>query len=326
MKRRPVTDAGGRAASDAGGRAAAGAGGRAAAGAGIPAGAGAGAAAAETVQRLAVLLQAGITPGRAWRLLAEAGDAVAAVVVATPDGAAVGDVLESHGGAWRDVAVAWRVSETVGAPLAASLRRFANTLRDAQESHDDVTVALADPVATARLVAWLPVVAVMLGVALGFDVVTVATQPAGIACLLAGSFLMFAARVWTARLVAAARPADRLPGVQGDVVAIALTGGVSIDRALAVVAQAGGGAIDDDTAAVLALSERTGAPAVELLRASAAEVRRRSRTEGRLRAARLGTRLLMPMGVCTLPAFLLLGVGPMLLSVLSGSSLLLAGP
>ncbi len=42
---------------------------------------------------------------------------------------------------------------------------------------------------------------------------------------------------------------------------------------------------------------------------------------GRLRAAKLSTRLLIPLGVCTLPAFLLLGVAPMLLSVLASTPL-----
>ncbi|MBD3758082.1 MULTISPECIES: type II secretion system F family protein [unclassified Microbacterium] len=286
----------------------------------------AGTAAAATVQRLAVLLEAGIAPERAWQLLAEAGDIVGSRVVAAPRGTPVGTVLEAEGGAWRDVAVAWRVSETVGAPLAASLRRFAEALRDAQESRDDVAVALADPAATARLVAWLPLAAVVLGVALGFDVAVVLAQPAGIACLVAGGMLMLVARRWTSRLVARAQPDDRLAGVQGDVVAIALTGGVSVERALAVVEGAGGGAPDDDTAGVLALSARAGAPAVDLLRAAAADARRRARTDGRLRAARLGARLLLPMGVCTLPAFLLLGVGPMLLSVLAGSNIVLTAP
>jgi tight adherence protein B len=73
--------------------------------------------------------------------------------------------------------------------------------------------------------------------------------------------------------------------------------------------------------AVLALSRTAGVPAVELLRASAAHARQRSRIEGRLRAARLSSRLLIPLGVCTLPAFLLLGVAPMLLSVMSTMSL-----
>jgi len=289
------------------------------------------AAAASTVQRLAVLLEAGIAPERAWQLLA-ADDPVAADVAGAvwasgaPSGRRGGDVLTARGGAWRDLAVAWRVAETVGSPLASSLRRFADALRDAQETRDDVAVALADPAATARLIAWLPLVAIGLGAAFGFDLATTVTQPIGIACLIAGLSLMLVARWWTSRLVEKAQPAAALPGLQGETVAIALSSGVSIERALEVVADAGGGRPDEHTRAVLALSERAGARAVDLLRAEAAEARRRSRTEGRLRAARLGARLLLPMGVCTLPAFLLLGVGPMLLSVLSGAMPALAAP
>ena len=40
---------------------------------------------AESVQQLAVLLEAGIAPTRAWQLLAEAGDPVAADVASAPE-------------------------------------------------------------------------------------------------------------------------------------------------------------------------------------------------------------------------------------------------
>ncbi|MFT4050926.1 MAG: type II secretion system F family protein [Microbacterium sp.] len=284
------------------------------------------AAGVATVQRLAVLLEAGVAPPRAWRLLADAGDEAAADVAAALPGVGVSDVLAGRGGPWRQVAVAWRVAETVGAPLAASLRRFADALRDAQETRDDVAVALADPAATARLVAWLPLVAIGLGAALGFDVLPTLASPPGIVCVVAGLVLMLVARRWSARLVAKAQPDAELAGLQAETVAIALSAGVSVDRALAVVADAGGGHPGSDVRETLALSQKAGAPAVELLRAHAADARRRGRTEGRLRAARLGSRLLLPMGLCTLPAFLLLGVGPMLLSVLSGAAPVLAAP
>jgi hypothetical protein len=117
-----------------------------------------------------------------------------------------------------------------------------------------------------------------------------------------------------------AEPDRRLAGLQSEIVAIALSGGVSVERALAVTTAAGAGEIEADVHAMLRLSRRAGARAVELLRADAAEQRRRARTDGRLRAARLSSRLLLPMGVCTLPAFLLLGVAPLLISVLSGST------
>lgn len=283
--------------------------------------------AAAVIQRLAVLLEAGVSPIAAWTYAAESGDPVAAAVAAeVRAGVGPGVALAALPGSWREVSVAWRVAETVGAPLAPSLRRFADALRDAQQSRDDVAVALADPAATAKLVAWLPLVAVLLGVVLGFDVAATLANPLGVTCLVAGVALMLVARMWTTRLVRRAQPADGIAGLQGDVVAIALTGGVSIERALAVVAGAGGGAPEADTERVLALSRRAGAPAVDLLRASAADARRRMRTEGRLGAARLGARLLLPLGVCTLPAFLLLGVGPMLLSVLSGATTVLGSP
>ncbi|MFT4214146.1 MAG: type II secretion system F family protein, partial [Microbacterium sp.] len=229
--------------------------------------------AATTLQQLAVLLEAGIAPMRAWQLLAETGDATAVAATVGSPASDTAQALAAQGGVWREVAVAWRVAHTVGAPLAMSLRQFAVALRDAQETRDDIAVALADPAATARLVAWLPLVAVGLALVLGFDVAVVFSQPVGIACLLAGATLMIAARHWTGRLVVAAQPAAGLVGLQADVVAIALSGGVSIERALAVVDSAGGGAVDAATSAALSLSERAGAPAVELLRGAAAEAR-----------------------------------------------------
>ncbi|MBW9095486.1 type II secretion system F family protein [Microbacterium jejuense] len=298
---------------------------------------------AATVLRLAVLLQAGVAPARAWTHLAQAGDEAAARVVAAvsreiPLATAI---ARAGGGAWCEVAVAYQVATTVGAPLAVCLRSLAGALSDAQQAADDVRVALAEPAGTARLMGWLPLLAVGLGVALGFDTLgTLVTTPLGIACLVAGAVLIVVAQRWTTRLVRAARQAEGVPGLEAELVAIALTGGVSIERARAVVAEAAAlrqpeasvrapaapaagtsSPAADDLDTVLALSRSAGVPAVELLRASAAHARHRARVDGRLRAAKLASRLLVPLGVCTLPAFLLLGVAPMLLSVMSTMSL-----
>lgn len=279
---------------------------------------------AASVQRLAVLLQAGIAPAQAWRHLADAGEPTAALVrERVAAGASVAGVLRDRGDAWRQIGVAWEVATTVGAPLAESLRGIAEALRDAHQARDDVQVALAEPRTTARLIGWLPLVALGLGAALGFDPLTTFTTPMGIACLVLGGALMVLTNRWTRALVSRAQPDDEIPGLHAEVVAVALSGGVSIPRAVAVVTAASGRTPDDDTAAVLSLSRSAGAPAVELLRADAAARRQSARTEGRLRAAALGGRLLLPLGVCTLPAFLLLGVGPMLLSVLTTTPLTL---
>ena len=108
--------------------------------------------AAVSVRTLAVLLQAGAVPLNAWRHLAESGDVHAESVVARCDeGAALVDAIEAERGAWADVAAAWDVATTVGAPLAEVLRSLAETMRDTAAAADDVRIALAEPAGTARL-------------------------------------------------------------------------------------------------------------------------------------------------------------------------------
>jgi len=280
-------------------------------------------AAADLLLRLAVLLQSGLAPVRAWELAAEAGDAVASRVHgAAESGGSLPEAIAAEGGAWREVAAAWTIATTVGAPLADSLRAIAAALRDAEEAFDDARVALAEPAGTARLMGWLPLVAILLGAALGFDTAgTLVTSPIGIACLAAGLALIVGAQRWTAALVRRAAPDPGVPGLGAELLAVALSGGVSIDRARDVVGSARGPDADPSVDDVLRLSQRAGIPAVELLKATAALARHRARIQGRLRAARLSSRLLLPLGVCTLPAFLILGVAPMLLSVMSTMSI-----
>ncbi|TFV80941.1 pilus assembly protein TadB [Microbacterium sp. dk485] len=283
------------------------------------------AVAADTVLRLAVLLRAGLAPSRAWIVLDDGGDPVAGRVrAAVTRGEAVSDALAAEGGAWNDVAAAWTVATTVGAPLSESLRDVASALRDGQRTADDIRVALAEPASTARLLGWLPLVAVVLGLALGFDTALVlATTPIGLACLVGGVVLMVIAHRWNAALVRRAAAAPGIPGMAAELTAIALAGGSSIDRARGLVRDATGDAAGAQVDEVLALSRAAGVPAVELLRSSAWLARHRARTDGRLRAARLSARLLLPLGMCTLPSFLLLGVAPMMLSILSSGVLTL---
>ncbi len=284
-----------------------------------------GAEAAASVQTLAVLLQAGAAPVAAWRHLAETGDPHAASVIGRVDGgrglvAAIG----AEGGAWCDLAAAWEVATTVGAPLAEVLRVIAETLRDASAAADDVRIALAEPAGTARLLLWMPFAGLLLGFALGFDTVgVIVSHPIAATCVIAGLLLVLAARAWTSALLRRAQPTEGTPGMRAELVAVALSGGVSIQKALLLVAETSASRHGDEARidAVLGLSRDAGVPAGELLRASAAQERLTSRVQGRMRAAALSTKLLIPLGVCTLPAFLLLGVAPLLLSVLTSTTL-----
>ena len=65
----------------------------------------------------------------------------------------------------------------------------------------------------------------------------------------------------------------------------------------------------------LVLSQRTGASAAAVLRAAARDLRSARRRRARVAANRLGVRLVVPLGLATLPAFVLWAVAPVALGL-----------
>lgn len=276
-------------------------------------------AAIETVMRLAVLLSAGVTAPAAWSHLARHADPlIVDAARAAQSGGDVAGALRAGDGVWSDIAAVWAVAVAVGAPLADTLRSAAAALRDATEVRAEVAVALAEPIATARLLTWLPLLGLPLGAALGLDPLRVLDEPLGGGALVAGLLLVGASHAWTRHLARRAQPEDAIPGWEAELIAVALSSGASIDRARALVATARTTPTAEPAVGIadaLELSVRAGAPAAELLRGEAWLARQRARRRGRESAAKLSTRLLLPLGVCTLPAFLLLAVVPAVLGV-----------
>jgi tight adherence protein B len=308
------------------------------------------------VERLAVLIGAGVSPAAAWSYAAEGADdpvllsiarriergagvadAVAAAAPAAAAAAATERASPSRAGAaaagiggdpWSVLAAAWFVASEAGAPLARCLGDIAESLRAVGAVERETAAALAGPAATTRLVAVLPLISLASGWLLGLDTgAALLGSPAGIACLAAGLILMAAGRFWSRALLRRARRIDPAPGLSLDLVAVAVAGGGSLPQARMLVGEtmsrfgldAGG-----DTAAVdsvLTLAARSGAPPGELLRNEAARVRRDSVSHATERAAALGTWLMLPLGICVLPAFMLLAVAPVLIGVLSSTDL-----
>jgi tight adherence protein B len=227
--------------------------------------------------------------------------------------------------AWRGLAVAVDVATGSGAPLAGALRDLASALRDLGQTQRDRETALAGPRATARTVLALPAVGILFGVLLGFDTLHVLfATPAGLACLGIGGALLLAARAWNRALLRRATPRDRMPGLSIELVAVAMAGGGSAPGALRRVTDACarfGLAPPDPTAteSVLSLAQRAGVGTAELLRAEAEQSRRDARSTAQTASASLGVRLMVPLAVCVLPAFMLLSVAPLVMSILSST-------
>ncbi|GAB3557794.1 hypothetical protein GCM10027344_05760 [Spelaeicoccus albus] len=129
------------------------------------------------------------------------------------------------------------------------------------------------------------------------------------------------------------------PALVLDLVAVALEGGLDprsaitaasrslgrridpagdIDEAVNSIESAAGPGADEiatELRAALSFSAATGAPTAELLRSRADDLRRRQMRRAEEAAGRLGVRIVLPLGTCILPAFIALGVMPVVLSL-----------
>lgn len=117
------------------------------------------------------------------------------------------EVLATQPGAegLRLLAACWRVGSERGGTLATVLDGLASALRDEEAQRQDVSVQLAGPRATARLLAALPLLGLAMAAALGAHPIPFlcGTLP-GLACLLTAIALNATGLYWTRRLAHAA--------------------------------------------------------------------------------------------------------------------------
>lgn len=290
-------------------------------------------------ERLAVCLQAGLP----WSTsLAESGADRLAGPRRVEPAARSGRVA---------VLVAVRVVERLGAPGAGVLGRAAGSLREEVAAAGRRSSAVAGPAASARIVGALPLAGPVVAGLLGVDAAHVLLgTPWGRACAVLGVVLLGLSWWWSAALVrqAAGRGEDGVgEAVVCDLVAAALDAGVGTATALREVARALGevpGADPGDRAGDLRrcavgldtgdfrlvhvrgdlvplldavrFSVRTGAPAGRPLQLAAEEVRRAGEQRAATATSRLAARLVLPLGLCALPGFLLLGIAPVVVELL----------
>ena len=255
-----------------------------------------------------------------------------------------------------DLQLSLRMSESAGAPLATSLERAAEHAEERIDALLGRQSALAAPRATGRILSWLPLLGLGLGVLMGSDPVGVLTGSIlGALTGLLGLGLAFAGRRWTAALVHraevesaashGAEQASNVPPVDTalvlELLAAQLRAGLAPLAALGTLAEAlnsrplhavcqrlqmgsGWGSAWSGSAAgtfgelrdALAPAYTGGAPSTALLLSLADAHRLSERRAAERAAGKLSVALVVPLGLCSLPAFICLGIVPILISLL----------
>ena len=255
-----------------------------------------------------------------------------------------------------DLQLSLRMSESAGAPLATSLERAAEHAEERIDALLGRQSALAAPRATGRILSWLPLLGLGLGVLMGSDPVSVLTGSVlGALTGLLGLGLAFAGRRWTAALVHraevestasnGAEQTSNMPPVDTalvlELLAAQLRAGLAPLAALGTLAEAlnsrplhtvcqrlqmgsGWGSAWSGSAAgtfgelrdALAPAYTGGAPSTALLLSLADAHRLSERRAAERAAGKLSVALVVPLGLCSLPAFICLGIMPILISLL----------
>lgn len=262
-----------------------------------------------------------------------------------------------------DLQLSLRMSESAGAPLATSLERAAEHAEERIDALLGRQSALAAPRATGRILSWLPLLGLGLGVLMGSDPVGVLTGSIlGALTGMLGLGLAFAGRRWTAALVHRAEvesmrtanagsesekptsPAGAAPvdtALVLELLAAQLRAGLAPLAALGTLAEAlnsrhlhavcqrlqmgsGWGSAWSGPAAgtfgelrdALAPAYTGGAPSTALLLSLADAHRLSERRAAERAAGKLSVALVVPLGLCSLPAFICLGIVPILISLL----------
>ncbi|MGI3782962.1 MAG: type II secretion system F family protein [Janthinobacterium lividum] len=136
-------------------------------------------------------------------VLAEAA-AVQQIGGDVPDALRSRAVLPGHGGLL-DLARAWQVSSSTGAPMAPALEEVASGLTADESLRSVVSAELAAPRSTGKMMAVLPLVGIALGYLLGGrPLAWLVAAPVGWGCLLLGLLLAAAGVLWIERLARAA--------------------------------------------------------------------------------------------------------------------------
>lgn len=229
------------------------------------------------------------------------------------------------------LSVVWNFAVESGAAPSAVLNVCAEAFAHAAENARHARVQLSGPQAATHLVMTLPVVAVAGGYLAGYNPLAFLLSSFFGWVLLGGAgLLMFLSSRWSQRMVRHAQQWEWSRGMAAEAMAMSLSAGHSLAQARRWAAEVATlFTLNNEMAhqelarcdEFMELASRTGVGLAGLLRSQAQRERNAAREEAQMRVEKLAVRLMIPLGVCVLPAFIAVGVLPLVASVISSTAL-----
>ena len=197
----------------------------------------------------------------------------------------------------------------LGAPLVPTLSQLEVQLRHEERSAQEVSQAQAVPQATRTLLLWLPPVAFLMSQIMGLASLKGLLHPVGmVAALLAAALLGLGHKI-SGKMLATFDEMRPDPTHSLMVLRICLAAGEPLSKIEARLAKLDPGVATE----LIELSKQTGAKLVALIDSELKQLNQKLLSERIEAARRLSVKLLIPLSLTTLPAFLLLTLPPIII-------------
>ena len=194
------------------------------------------------------------------------------------------------------------ITKKVGGPLATTLDRYSEVLVKRTQMNSELELAVAGPKASTRLVLSLPLL-VFVGSGIAGIPILRTFQNSWLVWVsfILGLFLFWLGSRWTNRLIKRSEPRTLDPGLPCEALAIAVSAGLPLAEASALV---------ENAPELTELQISSGVALVQLLRDRADAARQEQFNADRLKIQKTSIKVLWPLGLTVLPAFVLLAIVP----------------
>jgi tight adherence protein B len=220
----------------------------------------------------------------------------------------------------------WQLAMANGGSISAAMQNLSIVFGEQEKHRKEVELEFVGPRATAKLVGWLPICGLGLAQLFGLNPLgAMASKPLALISVILGVILLVVGNLWTRSILAKAESTVHDPGLFIDAVKFCLLAGIPFQVALRqaelyfgnLLEQQEDGMVVEELKHLAQLNRESGASLAALL-GSAARVRRERlhHTEAEV-VARLSVKLMIPLGLLTLPAFILCTVVPISIGLLS---------